>query len=149
MLESLLELLVRGALVYDGDVDAHLGESGSEQVVCAAVDICGGDHMLSGLADVEAGKEVCCLAGGGEHSGNTAFHCREPCCYVVVCGVLQAGVEVSCFFQVEQAAHLVACGVFECRALDNWNLAGTAVLRLIPCVDSQGSYLVLVHLTNL
>ena len=136
--EGRLDLLVGGVLVNEGDLDAHLREGDAEEVVGAAVDRRGGDHVVAGLADVEAGEEVGRLAGGGQHPRHAAFERRQTRRYPVVGRVLEASVEVAGRFEVEEAAHLVGGGVFEGRTLDDRHLPRFAVGGLIAGLDAEG-----------
>ena len=79
--------------------------------------------MPSGFADIHAGEKVGGLSGGGQHGCDSAFEGCNAGGYVVVGGVLEAGVEVAAVFEVEEASHLVAGLVLESGALDDWDLA--------------------------
>ena len=59
--ERCCPLLVAGILVDEGDLYAHFREGHTKEVVCAAVDTGGSDHMITCVADIETCEEVCCL----------------------------------------------------------------------------------------
>ena len=147
--EGRFDLLVRGVLVDEGDLDAHLREGDAEEIVGATVDRGGGNHVVAGLADVEAGEEVGRLAGGGQHPRHAAFERSQTRRHPVVGRVLEAGVEVAGRFEVEEAAHLVGGGVFEGRTLDDRHLPGFAVGGLVAGLDAEGRGVkLLFHLLN-
>ena len=54
--------------------------------------------MTAGFTDIEEGKEVCRLTGGGEHGGCAALQLRNFGCYIIAGGILQAGIKISCCF---------------------------------------------------
>ena len=62
--------------------------------------------MVARVADVEQGEEVRRLAGAGEHRGRAAFELADLGGDRVVGRVLQTGVEVAGFGQVEQPLDL-------------------------------------------
>ena len=134
--ESGLDLLVGGVLVDEGYLDPHLGEGDAEEVVGAAVDLGGGDHVGAGLADVEAGEEVGGLPGRGQHRGHAALEGGDARGDAVVGRVLEPRVEVAGLFEVEETAHLVAGRILEGRALDDGHLAGFAVGRVVAGLDA-------------
>ena len=73
--------------------------------------------MVASLTDIEYGIEIGCLSGGSQHGAYAAFQCGDLGCNSIVCRVLQAGVEISAFFEVEKSGHLFAGVILECRAL--------------------------------
>ena len=93
--ESLLQLLVSGILIDEGDVDAHLLHRDAKEVECASVDGAGADDVAAALADVKRGKEVGSLPAGGEHGAYASFKVGNLRGYHVVGGVLQTGVEIA------------------------------------------------------
>ena len=87
--------------------------------------------MAACLADVEQGKEVCCLTGGSEHCCSAALQLRNFCRYVVAGRVLQTGVKIACSLQVEKLAHRLARVVLKGCGLDNRNLARFTIARFV------------------
>ena len=131
-------LRVGGIGLEEGDADAQFGEGDAQQVEGAAVDVVGGDDVVSGAGYVDDGKEVGGLAGRGEDGTHAAFQGIDLGGCLVHRGVLEAGIEVAGFLQVEQAGHLVGGLVFEGGALDDGNLPGLAFPGLVACVDAEG-----------
>ena len=73
--------------------------------------------MVAGFADIEHGVEVGSLSAGGEHGSDTAFKSSYLGSNGIVRRVLQAGVEITAVFEVEQTCHLFAGFIFKSGAL--------------------------------
>ena len=80
----------------------------AEQVECTSVDGRRAYEVVACLTDIENGIEVGSLAGRGQHSTHTTFQCCDFCGDGVIGGVLQACIEISRIFQIEQTRHLFA-----------------------------------------
>ncbi len=135
-----LDFGVGGIGPEETDLYAKLCEGYAKEVEGAAVDIVGRDYVVSGACNVEDGKEVCGLAGGGEDGPYTAFkgvYLGRNCIHG---GILKAGIEVTAVFEVKEAAHLVRSLIFEGSALDNWNLAGGSLSGIIAGVYAKCIY---------
>ena len=126
-----LNLAVRGIGLDKANFNAEFCQCNAQQVEGAAVDVVGRDDMVSCAGDVQAGKQVGGLAGGGEDGAHAAFQGAKLRRHGIYRGVLQAGIEVPGLFQVEQAAHLVRCLIFKGRALDNGKLPRLALLGAV------------------
>ena len=137
-LERGLKFLFGAVGADEGAFDAHLAHGHVDEVEGAAVDGGGGDDVVAVVADVEQREEVRRLAGRGEHRGRAAFQLADLRGDGVVGRILQAGVEVAGFGQVEQSAHLFARLVFEGRGLDDWGSAGFSIARLIASLHADG-----------
>ena len=87
-LESGGNLFLRSVRRYEGDLDTHFGEGVTEKIESTAINVAGADQMISGRAYIQASEQVCRLAGGCEHRGDTAFKFSYLGCHVVVGGVL-------------------------------------------------------------
>ena len=133
-----VQLLGRAVGAHERAFDAHLAHRHVDEVERAAVDRGRGHDMVARVADVEQGEEVRRLAGAGEHRGRAAFELADLGCDRVVGRVLQTGVEVAGFGQVEQPAHLLARPVLERRGLDDRGSAGLPVARLVSALDTGG-----------
>jgi len=94
--------------------------------------------MVTGLTEVEQGKEVGCLTAGSQHGGGAALQLADLLGHKVTGGVLQAGVEVAVGFQVKQLAHILAGGIFEGGGLDDGDLAGLAIAGRITALHTDG-----------
>ncbi len=104
--------------------------------------------MVARAAQVQAGEEVGRLAGRSEHAGYAAFQGGELGGYDVVGGVLQPGIEIAAFFQVEEPAHLVRCFVFKGRTLINGYLARFSLSGVVACMDAScPDSLLLAHIS--
>ena len=142
--EGGVQLLLGAQGVYEGGGDAHLGHGNRDEVECAAVDGAGGYDVVSCLADIEQGKEVCGLSAGGKHSGSAAFQLADLFGYHVAGGVLQAGIEIAVCLQIEQLAHVLAGSVLEGGGLDDGDLTGLAVAGGVAALHTDG---ITVHTT--
>ena len=69
--------------------------------------------MVACLADIEDGIEISSLTAGGKHGPYSTLEGGNLSSYSIVGGVLQAGVEVTFFLEVEQLSHLVGVIVLE------------------------------------
>ena len=94
--------------------------------------------MVAGLADVEYGVKVGRLSRRGEHSADTPFKFGDFCGDDIVGGILQTGVEVSRFFEVEETGHLFAGFVAECRALVNGYNTGFSLFGCPAALYADG-----------
>ena len=135
--EGGIDLLVSRIVVDESHVYAHLAEGHAEEIESASVDIVGGYHVVAGLADVEAGEEIGGLAGRCQHGAHSPFERGNLGRYLVVGGILEPCIEISCFLEVEEAAHLVACLVLERGALDEGNLAGFSLSGGVSGLDAE------------
>ena len=132
---------------HEGEIDAKLFHRDGKEVECAAVDRGGADDVVARRSHVEGGVKVCRLAGGGEHPGHAALQRRDARRNRVVGGVLQAGVKVAVFLQVEEPAHLLARFIFIGRALHDRQHARLAVFRRIAGLDAVGVDVVVLSIT--
>ena len=72
---------------------------------------------------------------------DAAFKFGDFCRNDVVCGILEAGVEIARFLKVKEPAHLLARFVFICRALDYRHNARLAVFRSIAGLHALCFYI--------
>ena len=93
--------------------------------------------MVASLTDVEHGIEVGSLSAAGQHTAYTAFQRSNLCRHSVVGGVLQTGIEISLFLQVEELGHLVRVVILESGALDDRQLDGFAVFGFVACLHTE------------
>ena len=133
-----LDLFVGSIGLQESDADPQPGQRDAQQVEGAAVDVVGGDDVVSCTGDVQDREQVGRLPGGGEDGSHAALQVIDPGSHGVYGRVLQAGVEVSALFQVEQPAHLVRGLVFEGCALDDGNLPGLPFSGCISGVNTTG-----------
>lgn len=126
--ESHLDFFVGSVLVDEGAFDAQLLHGNAEEVAGTAVDCGSRNEVVTGFADVEHGVEVCSLTGRGEHGTYATFQLSDLGGNSVVGGVLETGVEVAGFLQVEQVSHLGGSVVLESGALVDGEHAGFALL---------------------
>ena len=133
-----LNLLIAGIGLDEGNLDAHLLQGDAQQVEGASVDIVGGNDVVSAAGDVDAGKQVGRLAGGGEDGAYAAFQVVDLGGRGIHRGVLETGIEVAGLFQVEEFSHLVRGLIFEGGTLDDGNLAGFSLAGFVSCVDAAG-----------
>ena len=115
--ELLLDTLVIPLWVDEGALDAELLHGDSKEVEGASIDCVACDEMVTSLTDIEDGVEVGCLSAGCEHCSYSTLECCYLLCHEVVGRIGQTSVEVAIVLEVEEARHLFACVVLECRAL--------------------------------
>ena len=94
--------------------------------------------MVTCLANVEQGIEVGCLSGSRQHRAYAPFQSGDLGCDSIVCRVLQAGVEISAFFEVEEFGHLFAGVILECRTLIDGQDARFSLFRLPASLHAEG-----------
>ena len=126
--EGFADFLFRIVGVDEGHVDAQLLHGHAKEVERAAVDGRRAYEMVARLADVEHGIEVGGLSAGSQHGAYATFQCGNLGGHGVVRGILEAGVEVTAVFQVEEAGHLLARVIFESGALIDREHARLALL---------------------
>ena len=143
-LEGSVQLLLGAQGVYKGGSDAHFSHGDRDEVEGAAVDGAGSHDVVTGLAEVEQGKEVGCLTAGGEHGGGAALQLADLFGYHVAGGVLQTGIEIAVCLQIEQLAHVLAGGVLEGGGLDDGDLTGLAIAGGVAALHTDG---ITVHTT--
>ena len=97
--------------------------------------------MVARGADIENGEKGRRLTGRGEHGADAALKVGNLCGDAVVCGILEAGVEIARFLKVKEPAHLLARFVFICRALDYRHNARLAVFRRIAGLHALCFYI--------
>ena len=142
--EGSVQLFLGAQRVHEGGLDAHLFHGDRDQVEGAAVDGAGRHDVVARLAEVEQGEEVRGLAAAGEHGGGAALQLADLLGHQVAGGILQAGIEVTVSFQVEQLAHVLAGGVLEGGGLDDGDLAGFAVAGGVTALHADG---ITIHTT--
>ena len=143
--EASVHFRVRGLVVHERHLDAHLLQRDTQQVEGAAVDVVQAHDMVPGLADVQAGEQVRRLAGRGQDRAHAAFQCGNAGRDGIVGGILETGVEVTAVLQVEEPAHLVGGFIFEGRALHDGQLPGFAASGRIARMDAKGVDLAHFH----
>ena len=136
--EAGIHLFIRGLVVHEGDVDAHLLQGHAQQVEGAAVDVVQAHDVVPRLADVQAGEEVRSLAGGGQDGAHAAFQRVDAGRDHVAGRIRQPCIEIARVLEVEEPAHLVGSLVFEGRALHDRHLPGFAASGLVARMDAQG-----------
>ena len=135
--ERRVQLFRRAVGGDEGEIHAHFLHGDGEEVVGAAVDGGGGDHMIAGSGDIENGEEVCGLAGGGQHRGGTALESADLRGDIIVGRILETGVEITGGLQVKELAHILARIVLESGGLDDRDLAGFSVPRGVPGLNAK------------
>ena len=87
--------------------------------------------MIARGADIENGEKGRRLTGRGKHGADAALKVGNLCGDTVVCGILEAGVEIARFLKVKEPAHLLARLVFVGSALYYRHNTRLAVFRRI------------------
>ena len=143
--ESGVQFFLRAVGRDKGSLYAHLGHGDSNEVEGAAIDAGGADQVIAALSHIEQGEEVGRLTGGSEHGCGAPFQVGDLGSYIVVGGVLKAGVEVALRFQIKELAHILAGVIFKGRGLNDRNLAGFAVAGGVATLDAFGIDLIIAH----
>ena len=143
--EGGIQLLLGAVGVHEGEVDAHALHGDGKQIVGAAVDGGGAHHMLPTGDNIENGIEGSRLTGGGEHSRSAPLQGADLGGYIVVGGILQAGIEVAAGLQIKEGPHLLAGGIPEGGGLNDGDVPGLPVAGSITGVDTLGTDAVLAH----
>lgn len=104
--------------------DSHAREHNLKLVVGAAVQVAGGDDVVSGVGEGRDGHELGSLAGGGSNGGNTTFQGGNTLLEDIDCGVHNSAVEVAELLEAEEP-RAVGRVIEDVRASGiNWDSAG-------------------------
>ena len=93
--------------------------------------------MVTGFADIEACEEIGGLPGGGQHCAHSPFECGYLGRNLVIGGILESGIEITGFLEVEKTAHLVAGFILERGTLYDWDLTGFSLPGGISGLDTE------------
>ena len=137
--ECLLDFLLAIVRVYKGALDAEFLQGNTEKVEGSTVDFVGSNDMVACLADVEHSVEVGSLTAGSQHCAHATLKLSNLLCHSIVGWVLESGIEISLFLQIEEHRHLLRVVVFECSTLIDWHLYRLAVLWFIASLHAEGS----------
>ena len=135
--EGSVQLFLCAVRVNESGLQTHFLHGNRKQIKAAAIDCGAGNNVVAAACNVENGKEICSLTGGGQHSGAAAFQCADLCSHGITGGICQAGVEVALCLQVEELAHILRSGIFKSCALNNGDLAGLTVAGHIASLNAQ------------
>ena len=94
--------------------------------------------MVTAGGNIENGVEGGRLAGGEQHGSGASLQGADLGRHGVVGGVLEAGIEIAAFLQIEQFSHLLARLILECRALIDREDTGFSFLGLPTGLYAQG-----------
>lgn len=104
--------------------DPHAWERNLELVVGAAVQVAGGDDVVSGMGEGRDGHELGGLTGGGSNGGNTTFQGCNTLLEDIDCGVHDSAVDVAELLEAEEP-RAVGRVIEDVRASGvNWDSAG-------------------------
>ena len=109
-----------------------------QQIVGAAVEGAGRDHVLAGLADIHDGQRRGALAGSAGQGPGAAFQHAHLALKGRDRGVAQAGVEVTEGLEVEKIGHILGAVVGKGGAQGQRYDARVAVARLIRALNGNG-----------
>lgn len=82
--------------------DSHAREHNLELVVGAAVQVAGGDDVVSGMSESRDSHELGSLAGGGSDGSNTTFQGCNTLLEDIDCGVHDSAVDVAELLEAEE-----------------------------------------------
>ena len=115
----LFQLFCRKILIHQRSFNTESFQSYRQQVRSSSIYFGRTDHMISRLADIGHCQHRCRLTGRCEHSRYTALQITYFFCYHIAGGVLQSGIKIAVFFQIEQFSHLFTCFITESGTLIN------------------------------
>ena len=136
--ESGVDGLFVGIRIEQREFDSHLSHRHGEQIGRAAVEGGRGDHVIACVCQVEDGKEVSRLTGGGQHTGDAAFERGDFGGDGIACRVLQPGVEIAGLFEIEKRRHFGRAVIFEGCGLDDGENTRLAIFRLPTSLNANG-----------
>ena len=137
--ESLLDFLLAIVRVYEGALDTEFLQGYTEEIEGATVNLVRGDDVVACLADVEHSVEVGSLTTGSQHCAHATLKLSNLLCHSIISWVLESGIEISLFLQIEEHRHLLRVVIFKCSTLIDWHLNWFAVLWLIASLHAEGS----------
>ena len=137
--ESLLDFLLAVVRIYEGALDAEFLQGYTEEIEGATVNLVRGDDVVACLADVEHSVEVGSLTAGSQHCAHATLKLSNLLCHSIISWVLESGIEISLFLQIEEHRHLLRVVIFKCRTLIDWHLNRLAVLWFIASLHAEGS----------
>ena len=135
--ERLLDFLIRGILIDKCALDAQFLKRDTEEIKCATVNLVRCDDMVARLADVKHRIEVGSLSRRGKHSPHSTFERGNRSCHRIIGGVLQSGIEIPLFLEVEEQCHLVTVIIFECCTLHYRQFNRFTIFRLIARMKAK------------
>ena len=137
-LECLLDFFFRCVDVHECTFDAEFLHGYGKKIECTAIDSRSTYEVVACLADVEDRIEVGSLSRRSKHSAYTTFQRSNLGCYGIVGRVLQASIEITGVFEVEQTSHLFAGIIFESGTLINREHTRLALGRLPSTLNTKG-----------
>ena len=106
--------------VNESAVNAKLLESNSQKVEGSSVNGGGCYHMISSFTDIENCVKISCLSGRSKDCSNTTLQICNFCCYSIICGILQTGIEITLCLQIEKLSHFISSIILVCCTLTDW-----------------------------
>ena len=122
--------------VNESAVNAKLFEGNSQEVKGSSVNSRSRHNMITCFADIEDCIEVGSLSGRGKDSGNTTLQICNFCCYSIICGVLQTGIEVSFCLKIEELSHFISSIIFISGTLINRECAWFTLRRSVTGMET-------------
>ena len=144
--EGGFDFFLAGFLVHECAVDAQFLQRHPEEIIGASIDFVGSHEVVASLADVEQSIEVGSLSAGREHSAHTPFESSNLAGHSIVGGILQAGVEIAFFLQIEEVGHLLGVIILERGALIDGEHACLSVFRFPASLHAKrGGFQFFLH----
>ena len=137
--ECLLDFLLAVVRIYEGALDAEFLQGYTEEIEGAAVNLVRGNDVVACLADVEHSVEVGSLTAGSQHGAHATLKLSNLLCHSIISWVLESGIEISLFLQIEEHRHLLRVVIFKCSTLNDRHFDGFSVLWLIASLYAEGS----------
>ena len=138
--ESLLDFLLAIVRVYKGALDAEFLQGNTKEIEGAAVDFVRGNDVVACLADVEHSVEVGSLTAGSQHCAHATLKLSNLLGHSIISWVLESGIEISLFLQIEEHRHLLRIVIFKCRTLIDWHLNRLSILWGISTPHTYSVY---------
>ena len=122
--------------VNEGAVNPQFLEGNSQEIKGSSVNCGCCYNMVTSFADIEYRIKVGCLSGRGKDSGNTTLQICNFCCYSIICGVLQTGIEVSFCLKIEELSHFISSIIFISGTLINRECAWFTLRRSVTGMET-------------
>ena len=72
------------------------------------------------ILDIENCVKISCLSGRSKDCSNTTLQICNFCCYSIICGILQTGIEITLCLQIEKLSHFISSIILVCCTLTDW-----------------------------
>ncbi len=139
--ESLLYFLFAIVGIDKGTFNTQFLQGDAKEIECATIDFVGSNDMAASLTDIKHGIEVGCLSATGQYRPCSTFELCNLLGHSIVGRILQTGIEIALFLQIEEHRHFFRVIIFKGSTLDDWQLNRFTVFRFIASLyTDRGSF---------